>query len=114
MDYHVFYEGKCLTIEISEEVEAVLAKMPKEAASIRRILELLADSGSVRNEQRFRNEQDGIYAAKASQLRVYGWRSKRKPRFFVCCTTDIKKRSKADPSVLERAKRMKREYEERD
>jgi len=116
MDYEVLYEGEIYTIEISEEVIEFLNnhKVPeKDRARVVSILERLADKGKIFNKQIFRHEEDGIYAVKSNQVRVYSWFSNRKINVVVAAHTALKKQQKANPRDLERTKRLREEYEEK-
>ena len=111
MNYEVFYEGVSYTIEISEDVSRFLNKSDPITIGLIAILERLADVGKINNKEHFRCEGDGIFAVKKKHMRLYGFFSKRKNKFFVACHPAIKKKKKANPRDLKRAKKLRDEYE---
>lgn len=83
--------------------------LPKEqAARLVRLLEFIVDHGAPRNETKFRHEEDGIYAIKQGQARVYCFFDA--GRFILLTHGAVKKRRKANPEDLARAKRLRKAY----
>jgi len=73
-----------------------------------RFIARMADEGTPRNEQKFRLEEDGIYAIKQGQVRIYCFFDAR--RVILLTHGTIKKQQKADPEDLKRAKRLRKAY----
>ncbi len=73
-------------------------------------LKSLAESGPPRNTERFAHEEDQIYAFKDFQVRIYCFFHREK--LIVLTHGTIKKQDKADREDLERAKRLRKEYQE--
>jgi len=73
-----------------------------------RLIERLADKGMLRNDQKFRLEEEGIFAIKQGQVRVYCFFDA--GRVIILTHGTIKKRQKADPEDLKRAKRLRDAY----
>lgn len=75
---------------------------------LRALFDFIADQGPPRNPTKFRHEEDGIYAMKQGQVRIYCFFDA--GRMIVVTHGTIKKKQKADPEDLKRAKRLREEY----
>lgn len=75
---------------------------------LRALLESIANKGAPRNVTKFRHEEDGIFAIKQDQIRVYCFFDS--GRLIVVTHGVLKKRQKANPEDLKRAKRLREEY----
>lgn len=73
-----------------------------------RLIEHMADQGAPHNEQKFRLEEDGIYAIKHGQVRIYCFFDA--GRIILLTHGTIKKKKKADPEDLKRAKHLRQAY----
>jgi hypothetical protein len=78
-------------------------------------IETLADVGPMRNEEKFRHEEDGIYAIKKSKginkFRVYCFFDR--GNLIILTNGCIKQRRKANPGDLAKAKRLRDLYLEK-
>lgn len=75
------------------------------------IVKRLGDDGKVRNRERFKLEQDGIYAIKAWQVRAYCFMTS-DARIVVTNIVE-KKRDRARPEDLRRADEIRAECQNR-
>ncbi len=73
-----------------------------------RLIEFIADHGTPSSQQKFRHEEDGIYAIKQGQARIYCFFDA--GRVILLTHGTIKKKEKADPEDLKRAKRLRKAY----
>lgn len=79
----------------------------KEQAKILRVIkDQLGDEGKCWDKERFRHEGDGIWAIKGGQVRVYCFMTSN--RLIVLTNAGIKKRPKARPQDLKRAKDIRK------
>jgi mRNA-degrading endonuclease RelE of RelBE toxin-antitoxin system len=90
-------------------VKEFVEELPEETRNrLVRLIEHIADQGKPRSEQKFRHEEKGIFAIKQGQVRIYC--------FFdddwgiLLTHGTIKKKNKADPEDLKRAKRLRNAY----
>lgn len=75
---------------------------------LRALFNFIAEKGPPRNETKFKHEDDDIYAIKLGQIRVYCFFDA--GRMIVVTHGTIKKKQKANPEDLKRAKRLRDEY----
>ena len=73
-----------------------------------RLIEYIADQGTPRDKRKFRHEEDGIYAIKQGQARIYCFFDA--GLVILLSHGTIKKKEKADPEDLKRAKRLRKAY----
>lgn len=75
---------------------------------LRALFDFIAENGPPRNETKFKHEEDNIYAIKLGQIRVYCFFDA--GRMIVVTHGSLKKKQKANPGDLKRAKRLRDEY----
>jgi mRNA-degrading endonuclease RelE of RelBE toxin-antitoxin system len=78
--------------------------------TISAVIQRIADHGPPNNRKRWNTEGDGIYAIKDGQVRIYCFYDE--GRLILLTNGAIKKRDKADPEDLKRAKRLRQVYQE--
>jgi hypothetical protein len=107
-------KGSAYTIcELVKDGTHVLHRFVKQLTPVQRsgimaLITRVADYGNPENETRFIHEEDGIYAFKDGQVRVYCFFDK--GRIIILTNGDIKKKNKADPSELKKAKKLRKAY----
>ncbi|ACL03294.1 protein of unknown function DUF891 [Desulfatibacillum aliphaticivorans] len=69
----------------------------------------IADHGKIMNIEKFKHEEDGIYAIKSGQVRIYCCFHGKK--VVLLTNGAIKKQNKANPADLEKAKKIRKETE---
>ena len=90
-------------------VKDFFSELPQDLKSrLARIIEHIADHGAPRNQQKFKHEEDGIYAIKQGQARVYCFFDA--DRVILLTHGALKKQRKANPEDLARAKRLRDAY----
>ncbi len=70
----------------------------------------MGDMGKIHDEEKFKHEQDKIYAFKIHQSRIYCFRD---GNDWVLTNGCFKKRNKADPTEIVRAVRIMNEQQNR-
>ncbi len=80
----------------------------QEKSKIVSLYRQLAETGIIRNTTKFVHEEDGIYAFKANQARVYCFFDSDK--LVLLTNGATKKQRKADPNELARARRLREAY----
>lgn len=83
----------------------------EQTANIGSVLQRIAKNGPPDNESRFGPEGDGIYAIKDGQVRIYCFYDDDSQ--IILTNGVIKKRQKADPNALRRAKKLRKAYQGR-
>lgn|GEM_PF-774469 len=81
---------------------------PPSKGKLRALFDFIAKNGAPRNIEKFRHEEDGIYAIKQNQIRVYCFFET--GQMIIVTHGTLKKRQKANPKDLKRAKRLREEY----
>lgn len=100
--YEIARNRRLLVSEFTEKLEK------KEQAKLGARIERVAQQGHTWNEEIFRHEEDGIYALKCGQIRIYGFFHE---GYVILLTNGvIKKKGKADPEALKKAKRLRDEF----
>lgn len=90
-------------------VEEFFHELPLDLKSrLFRLIAFIADHGTPSNQRKFRHEEDGIYAIKQGQARIYCFLDA--GRVILLTHGTIKKKEKADPEDLKRAKRLRKAY----
>lgn len=90
--YEIERNKRLLVSEFAEKLEK------KELGKLLARIERVAQYGQTRNEEILNHEEDGIYALKCGQIRIYGFFHK---GFFILLTNCVKKKKrKADPEAL--------------
>ena len=114
IEVNTLCKGSVYTIcELVKDGTHVLYRFVKEVTTSQRseimaLIRRVADYGNPENETRFTHEEDGIYAFKDGQVRVYCFFDK--CRIIILTNGDIKKRDKADPNELKKAKKLRKAY----
>ena len=81
-------------------------KLPlRQRAQLWATIRLLGDFGECRNEERFKHEQDAIYAIKGWKIRLYCFMARDKR--IVLANVEPKKRQRARKEDLKRAERIR-------
>jgi mRNA-degrading endonuclease RelE of RelBE toxin-antitoxin system len=75
------------------------------------LIEYIAKYGPPRNSTKFRHEKDGIWAIKPKQVRIYCFYDKN--NLIILTNGAIKKSRKANPEDLEKAIRLKKQWDDR-
>jgi hypothetical protein len=89
--------------------EQFFAGLPtRTKGKLRALFDFIAKNGAPRNPEKFRHEEDEIFAIKQNQIRVYCFFDA--GRMIVVTHGTLKKRQKANPEDLKRAKRLREEY----
>lgn len=89
--------------------EQFFAQLPTPSkGKLRALFDFIANNGAPRNPEKFRHEEDGIFAIKQNQIRVYCFFDA--GRMIIVTHGTLKKRQKANPEELKRAKRLREEY----
>ncbi len=83
---------------------------PEERRKFMNLFRRLCSVGKIVNPEQFKHEEDGIYAFKIFQKRLYCFQLGPCWHITNGCT---KKKNKADPTELSRAKRIRSEYQAR-
>ena len=118
----IFSQGASLRIEWTDDGEESLKEAELQVpgsrdackAQLRALIQRLAEIGKLRSGDQFRHEGDQIYAVKTRcGLRAYGWFHGNRRGVFVLSHFIMKKKDKLDPKDLNRAKEIRRLYEER-
>lgn len=92
------------------EIEELIKKQDKATRSkINRLINELAEKGIILNTQRFKFEGDKIFAIKANQVRIYCFFDS--GRLILLTSACIKKKQKADPVELVKAKKIREIFE---
>jgi hypothetical protein len=118
-DYYIAYKGEKFQIEFfydekgkSQPVKYILEVFSgADAKKFQHLLKMMGDIGEIRNEQKFRNEGDKIYAFKPQPHRFLCF-------FFsdskiIITNAFIKKQQKLPKTEKEKALRCKENYEMR-
>ena len=78
-------------------------------ARIGALLNWIAENGKPKDVRKFAAEEEGIFAIKDFQVRIYCFLGK--DNSIIITNGAIKKADKANPEDLKRAKRLRNEYE---
>ena len=111
MSYREGYKGTRLTVLYSTQVDEFLddRRTPVEArARLTRIWGNLDANPLYRNKEKFESEGNGLFAAKAFKVRLYGWFTD--DNRFICGIGEMKKRDKADPVTLKRVAILRQNF----
>jgi phage-related protein len=117
----VIAKGKCYSLlEIVDEhgatrkahftefLKKLYRERPTLSSRLVKNIEYIADHGPPGNKEKFRHEEDQIYAIKVDQVRVYCFFHR--DRLIVLTHGVIKKTEKADQEELKRAKRLREAF----
>jgi mRNA-degrading endonuclease RelE of RelBE toxin-antitoxin system len=90
-------------------VEKFFRELPEDSRNrLARRLVFMAEQGLPRDERKFKHEDDGIFAIKQGQVRIYCFLDT--GRLILLTHGTLKKQQKADPEDLKRAKRLRADY----
>lgn len=111
------YQGKKFTIyeikidEISTLKDFTQSLTKDQIAVMIQLVQSIAENGTPSNPSRFKLEEDGIYAIKdvPHQVRIYCFFDR--DRMILLTNGVIKKKRKADPNDLRRAKDLRQIYQ---
>jgi hypothetical protein len=107
-------EGSAFRIlEIVKNERSMVEEFFKELAAdtrsrLTRRIVFMAEQGLPRDERKFKHEEDGIFAIKQGQVRIYCFLDA--GRLVLLTNGTLKKKQKADPEDLKRAKRLREAY----
>jgi phage-related protein len=101
-------DGNC---EMDEFLDSLRSQKPVEFDKLCRLLQFHCDS-DIRNEEKLKTLQDGLYELKSHQIRVIFFYHCTSRNVVVCTHGILKKKDKLPPAELARALRFKREFEE--
>jgi len=114
VNYADFYQGRVLTIVLSQEVQDYLQhpRSKNFAKKAEAYLRRLADRGKegMTDPETFRHEGEGIWALKPQPVRIYGWFHGPGNAWFVGAVAIKKEGAKMDPGDFEKTKRLRAEY----
>ncbi|MBI5845658.1 MAG: type II toxin-antitoxin system RelE/ParE family toxin [Deltaproteobacteria bacterium] len=114
LDKELLIEGDCFSIyEIIRDgkplIKKFLLSLPSDLLEkIKKELQFIAFKGTPRNVQKFAYEGDGIWAIKAKQVRIYCFYEGN--RLILLAHGVVKKRPKANPVDLEKARTLRSEW----
>jgi hypothetical protein len=112
-----FHSGSKLHIELTTDALASLTEAESHVpdtqaackAQLRRLLQRLAETGTLQSPEQWNTEGGGFFAVKTRcGLRAYGWYHAHRRGVFVVSHFIYKKRQKLDPADIDRAERNRR------
>jgi mRNA-degrading endonuclease RelE of RelBE toxin-antitoxin system len=84
-------------------------ELPEDKRSrLTRLIVFMADRGLPRDERKFKHEEDGIFAIKQGKVRIYCFFDS--GRLILLTHGTLKKKQKADPKDLKRARSLREAY----
>ncbi len=104
--YGLLINGTC-------EAEEYLKRLPdKEKSKLMPLLQYTVQTGTIKNEQKFKSIGDGLFEFKGFQSRLFCFFEQGK--IIILTHGCIKKRDKLDPAEVKKARSRKEEYFRKD